>query len=176
MKQTTAIMQPQGSALPHGKPTSIFVAAKPDFSVEGMLRILTDNTENKIVACVEPSDACWDKLQTTQPEILLLHHQAVVSPIREFFTRVKATAPDVNIIIFGQGMNDAFLRGVIRAGVSGYINENMNSADLLDAIREVKNGRLWVERRILEALAFAAIWSARWKTRFSIELTSCISF
>jgi DNA-binding NarL/FixJ family response regulator len=157
MKQATASMQPQGLTAPHGKLTSIFVAAKNDFTVEGMLRILADNTENKIVACVEPSEACWDKLQTTHPEILLLHHQAVMSPIREFFARIKDTAPGVNIIIFGQGMDDTFLLDVIRAGASGYINENMNSVDLLDAVREVRNGRLWVERRILEALAFAAI-------------------
>lgn len=157
MKQATATMQPLGSALARDKTTLIFVASKHDFSVEGMLRILTDSVENKIVACVEPGETCWEKLHTSQPDILLLHHQAVMSPLREFFARIRTMAPGVGIIVFGQTMDDAFLLETIRAGVSGYINENMNSVDLLDAIREVKNGRLWVERRILEALALAAI-------------------
>lgn len=151
------IMQSQASAMAHSNPTSIFVAAKTDFSVEGMLRILTDSTENKIVACAEPSEACWGKLRSMQPEILLLHCHAVVPPIREVFTRIKHTVPGIHIIVFGQNMDDAFLQDILRAGAIGYLNENMGSVDLLEAIREVKNGRLWVERRILETLAHTAI-------------------
>lgn len=150
-------MQSQVSAMACSNPTSIFVAAKTDFSVEGMLRILTDSTENKIVACAEPSEACWGKLRTMQPEILLLNRQVVVPPIREFFTRIKHIVPGVRIIVFGQNMDDAFLQDILRAGALGYLNESMGSVDLLEAIREVKNGRLWVERRILETLAHTAI-------------------
>lgn len=143
--------------MPLDKPTSIFVAAKPGFSIEGMLRILSDNAENKVVACVEPSEACWDRLRDLHPEILLLHQQAIMSPKHEFFSHIKKTAPGVGIIVFGQNMDDNFLLEIFRAGTSGYINENMNGHDLLDAIRKVKGGQLWVERRVLEILARAAI-------------------
>ena len=52
MKQSYAINTLRSPVTPSDKPTSIFVAAKSDFSVEGLLRILSDNRENKIVACV----------------------------------------------------------------------------------------------------------------------------
>ncbi len=157
MKRNTAVAVTQGLAVPRDKPTSIFVAAKPDFSVEGLLRILSDNNQNRIVACVEPSESCWDKLRDIQPEILLLHRQAVMLPPNEFFARVKSTAPGTKTIVFGQNMDDAFLLNGIRAGASGYINENMSSQNMLKAIQEVKEGGLWVERRILELLARNAI-------------------
>lgn len=157
MKRNIAILASQGPAVPSEKSTSIFVAAKSDFSVEGLLRILSDNSENRIVACVEPDESCWEKLRNIRPEILLLHQQAVMSPMNEFFARIKSTAPGTKTIIFGQNMDDAFLLNIIRAGTVGYINENMSGHDLLKAIREVKEGGLWVERRILEMLAYAAI-------------------
>lgn len=157
MNRNTAIVPSQGPAMSCEKSTSIFVAAKSDFSVEGLIRILSDNDENKIVACVEPSEACWEKLRSTRPEILLLHHQAMMSPKSEFFARIKDTAPGINIVVFGQQMDDSFLMEIMRAGAAGYINESMNGRDLLQAIREVKEGRLWVERRILETLAHTAI-------------------
>jgi len=157
MNRNAAIVSSQGPAMPCEKPTSIFVAAKSDFSVEGLIRILADNNENKIVACVEPSEACWEKLRNTRPEILLLHHQAMMSPKSEFFARIKDTVPGIHVIVFGQQMDDLFLIEILRAGAAGYINESMNGRNLLQAIREVKEGRLWVERRILETLAHTAI-------------------
>lgn len=141
----------------HDDRSSIFIAAKPDFSVEGLVRMLSDSTENQVVACVEPSEACWDKLRATHPDVLLLHHLSVVQPISEFFAHITQAAPGVKIIVFGQQMEDAFLFNIVRAGASGYINENMSGAHLLHALREVQAGGLWVERRILEATAQAAI-------------------
>ena len=137
--------------------SSIFIAAKSDFAVEGLVRMLSDSTENRVVACVEPSETCWDKLRAASPHVLLLHHLAVAQPITEFFARIVQAAPGVRIVVFGQHMDDAFLFSIIRAGASGYINENMSGENLLHALREVQAGRLWVERRILEATARAAI-------------------
>ncbi len=157
MNRNIAIVSSPGLSAPCEKPTSIFVAAKSDFSVEGLIRILSDSTENKVVACIEPSEACWDKLRNLQPEILLLHQQAMMLPRSEFFARIKDTVPGIRVIVFGQQMDDSFLMEILRAGATGYINESMNGRDLLQAIREVKEGRLWVERRILETLAHTAI-------------------
>ncbi|MHB8743403.1 MAG: response regulator transcription factor [Sulfuricaulis sp.] len=157
MKQSAAIPQSQEPVASSDESTSIFVAAKSDFSVEGVLRILSDNNLIRIVACVEPSESCWDKLRNTRPDILLLHHKAVITPKHEFFVRIKNTVPRIKILIFGHGMDDIFLIDIIRAGASGYINENMNSQDLLDAIQQVKKGQLWVEQRILETLAQGAV-------------------
>ncbi|MHB8534033.1 MAG: response regulator transcription factor [Sulfuricaulis sp.] len=157
MKPNIVTSGSQKPAAPSDKSTSIFVAAKPDFSVEGLLRILADSGENRIVACVEPDESCWEKLRSTRPHILFLHHKAVISPKLEFFVRIKNTVPGIKILVFGHGMDDIFLIDIIRAGASGYINENMNSQDVLEAVRQIKKGRLWVEHRILETLAHGAV-------------------
>lgn len=157
MKKMASITQASGNNSGQESPTRLFIAAKLDFSVDGLLRLLADDPDNTVVACVEPSEACWDKLRDTHPEILLLHRQALAQPLNEFFTRIKTTVPGIQIIVFCQHMEDALLLNIIRAGAAGYINENMSSGHLLLAIRCVRDGHLWVERRILETLALEAI-------------------
>lgn len=155
--QETAIATSPALAATDIKPTSIFIAAKQDYAVEGMVRILGDSANNQVVACIEPGDACWDKLRNLQPDVLLVHHQSVVLPKRELFSKIRQTAPGVGIIVFGQGMEDDFLLEIVRAGAVGYINERMNSTDLIEAVQAVRSGQLWMERRLLEALARTAI-------------------
>lgn len=157
MTLDSAIITSPRSAASDNQPTSIFIAAKQDYAVEGMVRILTDSADNRVVACVEPDEECWNKLRDLQPEVLMVHHQSVTLPKREMFARIKEAAPGVGIIVFGHGMEDNFLLEIVRAGAAGYINERMNSDDLIEAVRAVKNGQLWMERRLLEALARTAI-------------------
>lgn len=152
----TTLVQTDKTDPPSGCRSTIFVAAKPDFSVEGLVRILSDSAENEVVACVEPSESCWHKLRVVRPDVLLLHYLAIAPSIQEFFGRIAEAAPGAKVIVFGQHMDDVFLFNIIRAGASGYINENMSGNNLLHAVREVQAGRLWVERRVLEKIAQAA--------------------
>jgi DNA-binding NarL/FixJ family response regulator len=134
-------------------PTRVFVAAKPDFAIDGLLRLMGDNSEIKILACVEPSERCWQTLHEEEPDVLLLHSDAVAAPSREFIAKIRHEIPDIRIIIFGHKMPRMFLLEIVMAGVNGYINENMNSAHILKAVQSVMAGRLWVERQILEEMA-----------------------
>lgn len=136
-------------------PIRIFILSKPDFYLDGIMGILSGDTGNDIVACVALGQGCHERLEETAPEVVLVHHQAVQDVIEatvEFFTQIVQKAPKAKIIVFGQGMTDAFLVKIVRAGANGYINDNMSGKHFLDAVRMVGNGGLWVERRILERL------------------------
>lgn len=157
------------------QPTAIFIAAKPDFSVDGLVRMLADSADNRVVACVEPSESCWDKLRAAAPDVVMLHQSAVATPVREFFERIRQEAPSAHIMVFGQHMEDKFLFDIVRAGAAGYVNENMSGDNLLHAIREVRGGRLWVERRILEACAKAVIDLERTLERSIVDNIDAVS-
>jgi len=112
--------------------------------------------EYKVIACVEPGERCWQVLHEEQPDVLLLHCDAVLTPVNDFVAKIQNELPGVRIIVFGQKMLPSFLFNVVMAGVDGYINENMNSAHLLKTIDNVTDDRLWVEGIILEELALHA--------------------
>jgi DNA-binding NarL/FixJ family response regulator len=149
-----AAMRPVNHIFPEPlNPTRIFVAAKPDFAIDGLLRLMTDSSAIKVLACVEPGTRCWQTLHKEEPNVLLLHADAVATPTREFITKIRHELPEIHIIIFGHKMQRSFLLEIVMAGVEGYINENMSSAHILKAIQSVMAGRLWVERQVLEEMA-----------------------
>lgn len=156
MQQRTAMRQVNRASPENPNPARIFVAAKPDFAIDGLLRLMTDKPELKVLACVEPSERCWQTLHEDQPDILLLHSDAVTTPTREFFAKIRHEIPEIRIIIFGHKLPRSFLLEIVMAGVDGYINENMNSEHILKAIQSVMAGRLWVERYLLEEMAASA--------------------
>jgi len=153
MVKRTAINQIDRPDPVSSNPARVFVAAKKDFAIDGLLRLMRDNSEIKILACVEPSERCWQTLHQEEPDVLLLHSDAVVTPIREFFAKIHHEMPEIRIVIFGHKMPRQFLLEIVMAGVHGYINENMNSEHILKAVQSVMAGRLWVERQVLEEMA-----------------------
>ncbi|MHB8623988.1 MAG: response regulator transcription factor [Sulfuricaulis sp.] len=141
---------------PSSTPTRVFVAAKPDFAIDGLLRLMKDNPAIKVLACVEPSERCWQAFHEEHPDLLLLHSDAVATPTRDFILKIRHEMPNIRIIIFGHKLSRSFLFDVVMAGVNGYINENMSSAHILKAMQSVMAGRLWVERHILDEMAVHA--------------------
>lgn len=112
--------------------------------------------EYKVIACVEPGERCWQVLHAEQPDVLLLHCDAVLTPVKDFVAKIQNELPGVRIVVFGQKMMPPSLVNVVMAGMDGYINENLNSAPLLKALDDVGDDRLWVEGIILEELALHA--------------------
>lgn len=153
MQQRNTIKKASQTNLINPNPTRIFVAAKPDFAIDGLLRLMRDSTEIKVLACVEPSERCWQVFHEEEPDLLLLHSDAVTMPTREFIMKIRHEMPEIRILIFGHKLSRSFLFEVVMAGVNGYINENMSSTHILKAIQSVMAGRLWVERYILDEMA-----------------------
>ncbi|MHB8407699.1 MAG: response regulator transcription factor [Acidiferrobacterales bacterium] len=138
-------------------PASVYIVARQDFSVEGIARMVGASADIKVIACVEASEACWRKFQEDKPEILLLHHSMVRVPIQQMVAKVRGASPETRIIVFGQQMSRDFLVDAVIGGIRGYVNENMDSTHLIRAIAAVRDGRLWVERSILEQVAVHAM-------------------
>ncbi len=156
MKRRTALNPRNEARSINTDPTRIFVAAKSDFAIDGLLSLMKDSDEIKVLACVEPSDRCWQVFHQEEPDVLLLHADAAISPVHEFIDKIKKEMPNIHILVFGQKMPQMFLHELVMAGVDGYINEKMNSAHLLAAIKSVMTGGLWVERELLEKMAAQA--------------------
>jgi DNA-binding NarL/FixJ family response regulator len=64
-------------------------------------------------------------------------------------TRLKATRPDVRIIVTGPGNRDEAILRAIASGAKGYVDEAAPAAEFVQAIRMVNQGLVWAPRRVL---------------------------
>lgn len=135
----------------------IFILADTDHYVEGLTYIISSGASNAVTACVAPGDGCWEQFTSQHPDILLVSWRAVPIPMRPFFARFREANPAVRILVFGQGMDKAFLKSIMRAGADGYISERMSGEQVLAALQKVRTGELWAEREILSDLVRTSV-------------------
>lgn len=62
---------------------------------------------------------------------------------------LKATRPNLRIIVIGSGIQDETILKAIAFGAKGYVAAGASPADFVHAIRIVSQGSVWAPRRVL---------------------------
>jgi len=62
---------------------------------------------------------------------------------------LKATRPDLRIIVTGSGMDEETILKAIASGAKGYVDEAAAPQEFVQAIRIVNQGSVWAPRRVL---------------------------
>ncbi len=62
---------------------------------------------------------------------------------------LKASRPDLRIIVTGSGMDEETILKAIASGAKGYVDEAASPAEFVQAIRVVNQGSVWAPRHVL---------------------------
>jgi DNA-binding NarL/FixJ family response regulator len=62
---------------------------------------------------------------------------------------LKASRPDLRIIVTGTGADDETILKAVAAGAKGYVDEAASPVEFVQAIRIVNQGSVWAPRRVL---------------------------
>jgi DNA-binding NarL/FixJ family response regulator len=62
---------------------------------------------------------------------------------------LKASRPDLRIIVTGSGADDETILKALAAGAKGYVDEAATPAEFVQALRIVQQGSVWAPRRVL---------------------------
>lgn len=128
----------------------ILIIAKRNFTIDGMMNLLSTRPGNGLITCVEPgTHACHERFRMARPDILLVHEAVLGDSVEDFIEGMLLMHPQVRMVIFGSLEVTTRLR-VIRAGAHGYLGEEANADHLNRALDVVAGGGLWVERSVLE--------------------------
>jgi len=73
---------------------------------------------------------------------------------------LKASRPDLRIIVTGSGIDDETILKVVASGAKGYVDDAVSPAEFVQAIRVVNQGSVWAPRRVL-SMFIDRIGSAR---------------
>lgn len=98
------------------------------------------NQDEDLVAAVEG----------LKPDLLLVDLQLLGQGRRgvEVARKIVSLQPPVAILVFSRGDETLFAERVLRAGARGYIMKSESTQEVLNAIRHVLRGEVWVSRRV----------------------------
>jgi DNA-binding NarL/FixJ family response regulator len=67
----------------------------------------------------------------------------------DLMASLKASRPDLRIIVTGSGADDETILKALAAGAKGYVDEAATPAEFNQALRIVHQGSVWAPRRVL---------------------------
>jgi DNA-binding NarL/FixJ family response regulator len=90
-----------------------------------------------------------------QPDVCVLDINLPTVSGFELARRILARAASARIIMFSMNDDPVFAARAIEIGAKGYVSKSGDPCDLVEAIREVGNGRVYLPAALAQSVAFA---------------------
>jgi DNA-binding NarL/FixJ family response regulator len=117
-------------------------------------------TESDVTLVGEATDGyqAWRLCQELAPDVLLLDLNMPGPAPVETATYVRERHPGTKVLVLSAYDDDAYVRGLVGAGVAGYVLKDEAPEVVVNAVRAVVRGGTWFSRPVVEKL-IACGWS-----------------
>lgn len=136
----------------------LFVIAHQEIYVDGLIRVIQDQMNHKLLACIKPGNQCLERFKKHTVDILMIEQSAVMEQLRlaasseTVFRAFQEHNPDVKIIIFGHNIETEFIHTMLHSGVQGFIDSTMSQSSMNTAISEIYNGGYWIGHKAFKQI------------------------
>lgn len=118
--------------------------------LEGFQMVL--GGECDIVGAVRDGEALVKAAIQLHPDVVLLDIGMPLLNGIDAARQIKSALPMIKIVFVTMHANPSYLRGALAAGASGYVLKTSVRDQLLDAVRQVLNGQLYVTSGFAETI------------------------
>ncbi len=109
----------------------------------GFRALFDSETDFELIASSLPD------ISTLQSIDLVLLGNRSGQNLFDLMATLKASRPDLRIIVTGSGMDEETILKAIASGAKGYVDEAASPKEFVQAIRVVNQGSVWAPRRVL---------------------------
>ncbi len=118
----------------------------------GLRTVLAGVAGIELVGEAVDGQAARRMVQELQPDVLLLDLSMPGPPAVETVAWLAERCPQVKVLILTAYDDDAYVRGMVAAGVAGYVLKDEAPEAVVRAIRTVVGGDAWFSRRVVDKL------------------------
>ncbi len=137
----------------HIPPITICIVDDHPLARQGIHTILNNIPDFSVIGEAESADDAQKLIAELQPKVLLLDMRMPGKVTAAQLERwVRANYPQIVTIVLTAHDRDAYLSTMLNEGIAGYINKNVRSEHLIQAIRRASQGeKLFDETQIKRA-------------------------
>ncbi len=132
--------------------TKIVIADDHHILLDGLKAMLEKQDGIEVAGIYEQGQELLDALPKTKPHIALVDINMPGMPGPELTQKIKEKYPDINVITLSMYDDAAHIMEMVEAGVSGYLLKNVNDKELVEAIKQVKNGKMYFSSEVSEKI------------------------
>jgi len=117
---------------------------------EGVRALLSAEPDLEIIGEVEDGQDALRMANQLSPDLMLMDLSMPRSNGTEAIAAIKRRNPDIRIIALTVHKTEEYIRAALDAGASGYVLKDDSHQDLLQAIRNVLRGRIYLSPGITD--------------------------
>lgn len=124
---------------------------------EGLKRILSLEKDILVVGEASRGDEVAKVVDRTKPDVLLLDFKMPKGEVIQTLLEVAEKAPATKVLVLTAFSEDENILNAAKGGAKGYVLKGVSSAVLLQAIKTVYGGGVWVDKELPSADGFEEI-------------------
>ena len=124
---------------------SIFACESQPIVLEGLAKVLSGYEDLDYVGSAPALGETMAALRQIQPDIVLLDHSAGLKAVFEFIADVKSAVGTCQPVLWVHDLADVDCFRALRCGARGIVKKTLPVSALLDCLRAVAGGNVWIE-------------------------------
>jgi two-component system invasion response regulator UvrY len=117
-------------------------------------RMLLEATEDiRVVAEAESAEVAYQQIATTQPDVIVMDISLGGTMGVEATRRIVARDKHTRVLGLSSHEDPSYVRYMLKAGALGYLSKRTAPDELIHAIRQVNEGRMYIDSHLSQRMA-----------------------
>jgi two-component system invasion response regulator UvrY len=109
--------------------------------------------DNKVVAEADSAEAAYQQIPTTKPDVIVMDISLGGTMGVEATRRIVARDKTAKVLGLSSHEDPSYVRYMLKAGAQGYLSKRSAPDELMHAIRQVAEGRMYIEASLSQRMA-----------------------
>ena len=118
----------------------------------GIRQILEHAGDIQVMAEADDGEMAKRLIQERQPDIAVLDIQMPKASGIEVTRWIRSNAPEVGVLILTAFDDDPYVLAVLQAGANGYVMKTTSPGELIQAVRDVRDGKSVLDAKVTQKL------------------------
>ena len=119
---------------------------------EGIVSILENTGEIKVIAQAQDGKQVMEQLHQVQPKLILMDISMGEAGGIETTKLVRENYPAIKVLVLSMHSESSYIVKMLEAGASGYLLKDAGSAELINAIKAVAEGHTYFSSQVSATL------------------------
>ncbi len=136
------------------KPVTVLLIDDHPVVRNGYRRLLESTSDIHVLADADNGETGCSLYQEYMPDVTIIDLNLDKQGIDglETIHRIKTKNPAANILVFSMHSNEIMVQRALKMGATGYITKQSNLEQLLKAVRQVSQGRVYIDPELASNL------------------------
>lgn len=131
---------------------------------EGLRRIIEESGEMEVVAEAADGNEAISRTLDTRPDVAVVDISMPGMDGLEVVAQLKALAPSMPVLILTMHDEEQYVVRAVESGAMGYVTKQAAPEQLVDAVKKLYAGGLYLTEKASEALALRVIKGDKFKS------------